>query len=45
MNALPAASYFYHVGPKFAKENYKLIAYGMDTRIFDAAIKKEFEIC
>ena len=30
---------------KLVKENYKLIAYGMDTRIFDAAIKKEFEIC
>ena len=29
---------------RFAKENYKLIAYGMDTRIFDSAIKREFEI-
>ena len=29
---------------KLIKEDYKLIAYGMDTRVFDAAIKKEFKV-
>ena len=29
---------------KLIKEDYKLIAYGMDTRVLDAAIKKEFKV-
>jgi len=30
---------------KLTTQNYKLISYGMDTRILDAAIKKEFKAC
>ena len=30
---------------KLVKQNYKLISYGMDTRILDTSIKKEFKAC
>ena len=29
---------------KLIKEDYKLIAYGMDTRVFETSIKKEFKV-